>query len=118
MRDYNKKFERLSINDFKKDLINIYENFKDNISKIILLLIDLNKKVILERVLDKKIKFDDMLLTDEYYLTYIDMILIAKYYNLPIIFISSMPILNNLSNVSNLLKVKKMNHSLMVFLRK
>ena len=98
MRDYNKKFERLSIHEFKKNLIDVFENNKDNISRIILLLIDLNKKVVLEKVLDKTITFNDIILTDEYYLTYIDMVLIAKYYNLPIVLISSMPILGNLSD--------------------
>ena len=98
MRDYNKDFERLSIHALKKNMVDIYATYKDDIKMIIILLIELNKKVVLEKVLDKVVTFDDMLLSDEYYLTYIDMILIAKYYKLPIVLISSMPILGTMSD--------------------
>ena len=93
LRDSFKDFENLSIFELKKNLIEIYKYYKDNIKLLIILLIELNKKIILEKVLDKIVTMDNMLLSEEYYLTYIDMILIAKYYNLPIIFISSMPII-------------------------
>ncbi len=96
LRDYDGKFSRLSILDFKKNVVEIYKYYKDNIKLLIILLIELNKKVILERVLDQVVNMDEMLLSDEYYLTYIDMILIAKYYNLPVIIISSMPIVDKL----------------------
>ena len=75
----------------------IYDEYRDQLREILLLLIELNKKIIIEKVLDKQIDLNDLLLGDEYYLTYVDMILIAKYYNLPIVLISSMPI-NNKAN--------------------
>ena len=92
LRDHSKEYEKFSIFDVKKKMVEIYKYYKDNIKLLIILLIELNKKIILEKVLDKVITMDEILLSDEYYLTYIDMILISKYYNLPIILISSMPI--------------------------
>ena len=91
-----KKFQRFSIIDLKKNLVEIYKYYRDNVKLLIILLIELNKKVVLERVLDEIVTMDEMLLSDDYYLTYVDMILIAKYYNLPIILISSMPIVEKL----------------------
>ena len=96
LRDYDSKFARLSIFDLKKNLVEIYKYYKDNLKLLIILLIELNKKVVLERVLDEVVNMDEMLLSEEYYLTYIDMVLIAKYYNIPIILISSMPIIEKL----------------------
>ena len=96
LRDFDKKFQRFSIIDLKKNLVEIYKYYRDNVKLLIILLIELNKKVVLERVLDEIVTMDEMLLSDDYYLTYVDMILIAKYYNLPIILISSMPIVEKL----------------------
>ena len=96
MRDHAKEFSRLSIFDLKKNLLEIYKYYRENIKLLIILLIELNKKVILEKVLDEVVTMDQMLLSDEYYLTYVDMILIAKYYNLPLVLISSMPIVDKL----------------------
>ena len=96
MRDYDKGFNKLSILDLKKNMVEIYRYYSENIKLIIILLIELNKKVVLEKVLEQVITMDDMLLSEEYYLTYIDMILIAKYYNLPIVLISSMSIIDKL----------------------
>lgn len=97
MRDYDPQFNRLSVGDLKKNMVDVYRQYSDDIKILMILLIELNKKIILERVLDKTVTMDEMLLSDEYYLTYIDMILIAKYYNLPIILISSMPIMEKMS---------------------
>ena len=78
-------------------MVDVYRQYTEDIKILIILLIELNKKVVLERVLDNAISMDEMLLSDEYYLTYLDMILLAKYYNLPIILISSMPIMEKMS---------------------
>ena len=96
MRDY-KPSEQTNIDNIKQKLPEIYDEYRDQLREILLLLIELNKKIIIEKVLDKQIDLNDLLLGDEYYLTYVDMILIAKYYNLPIVLISSMPI-NNKAN--------------------
>ena len=77
-------------------MVEIYKYYQEDIKLLIILLIELNKKVVLEKVLDKVITMDEILLSEEYYLTYIDMILIAKYYNLPIVLISSMPIIEKI----------------------
>ena len=96
LKDNLKEYERLSIFDLKKQMVEIYKYYQEDIKLLIILLIELNKKVILEKVLDKVITMDEILLSEEYYLTYIDMILIAKYYNLPIVLISSMPIIEKI----------------------
>ena len=97
MKDYDPQFARLSIHDIKKQMVDVYRQYTEDIKILIILLIELNKKVVLERVLDNAISMDEMLLSDEYYLTYLDMILLSKYYNLPIILISSMPIMEKMS---------------------
>ena len=96
LRDFDDRFKRWSIIDLKRDLVEIYRYYKEDMQSLIILAIELNKKVILERVLDKAITMDNMLLSDDFYITYVDMILIAKYYNLPIILISSMGIIQKL----------------------
>ena len=41
----------------------------------------------MENVINRTTKFEDLLYSDEYYITYIDIYLLAKEYNLPIILI-------------------------------
>ena len=62
----------MSIFDLKKQMVEIYKYYQEDIKLLIILLIELNKKVVLEKVLDKVITMDEILLSEEYYLTYID----------------------------------------------
>ena len=82
---------KITIEDIKREMPRIYASV-DRLGDILLLQLELNKKVIIEKVLDKKLNFDDLLAGDDYYITMVDIMLIARYYKIPLILISSMPI--------------------------
>ena len=74
----------LTINDIKKKLFELYT--KDvNFEILCYILLKNNKKAILEKVIAKEVSFEDLLYSDLYYITYIDIYMLAKEYNLPII---------------------------------
>ena len=76
----------LTINDIKKKLFELYT--KDvNFEILCYILLKNNKKAILEKVIAKEVSFEDLLYSDLYYITYIDIYMLAKEYNLPIIFL-------------------------------
>ena len=76
----------LTINDIKKKLYELYT--KDaNFEILCYILLKNNKKAILEKVINKELSFEDLMYSDAYYITYIDIYMLAKEYNLPIIFL-------------------------------
>ena len=82
----NTQNSNLTINDIKKKLYELYK--KDvNFEILCYILLKNNKKTILEKVISKEISFEDLMYSDEYYITYIDIYMLAKEYNLPIIFL-------------------------------
>ena len=87
---HNKEFINLTIDQLKRELIDLYKknNYFDSLCSMLL---KKNKKVILEEVIKEKdpskklIKFEECVLRKEYYITYIDIYLISIKYDLPII---------------------------------
>jgi hypothetical protein len=76
----------LTINDIKKKLYELY--IKDvNFEILCYILLKNNKKAILEKVINKELSFEDLMYSTDYYITYIDIYMLAKEYNLPIIFL-------------------------------
>ena len=82
----NTQNSNLTINDIKKKLVELYT--KDvNFEILCYILLKNNKKAILEKVIAKELSFEDLMYSTEYYITYIDIYMLAKEYNLPIIFL-------------------------------
>ena len=76
----------LTINDIKKKLVKLYTE-DVNFEILCYILLKNNKKTILEKVINKELSFDDLMYSTEYYITHIDIYMLAKEYNLPIIFL-------------------------------
>ena len=83
---HNKKEVNLTIIGLKNKLFELYSKHP-NLESLYYILLKNNKKIIMENVINKTTKFEDLLYSDEYYITYIDIYLLAKEYNLPIILI-------------------------------
>ena len=82
----NAQNSNLTINDIKKKLVELYTN-DANFEILCYILLKNNKKAILEKVIAKELSFEDLMYSDAYYITYIDIYMLAKEYNLPIIFL-------------------------------
>jgi hypothetical protein len=80
----NTLYKDYNINSIKNKLIEIYStsNYK---KALFYILYKNNKKTIMENVLDESIKFEDLVYSDDYYLTYIDIYLLSKEFDLPIV---------------------------------
>jgi hypothetical protein len=86
IRHSSKENSDLTINDVKKKLYELY--IKDvNFEILCYILLKNNKKTILEKVINKEVDFEDLIYSDIYYITYIDIYMLAKEYDLPIIFL-------------------------------
>jgi hypothetical protein len=88
---HNKEQINLTIEQLKNKLIDLYKN-NSNFDSLCIILLENNKKKIMEQVINKtknseeKIRaFEECVLSSEYYVTYIDIYLLSKYYDLPII---------------------------------
>ena len=87
---HNKEFINLTIDLLKQKLISLYKN-NNNFNSLCEILLKNNKKVIMEEVVNEKITtkkltmFEERVLSSEYYVTYIDIYLLSKEYDLPII---------------------------------
>ena len=76
----------MNINSIKKKLFELYNNDK-NLEALCYILLKNNKKTLLEKVINKEMSLEDLINSDEYYITYIDIYMLAKEYDLPIIFL-------------------------------
>ena len=83
---YHTKNDNLVILDLKNKLIQLYSNHP-NIESLYYILLKNNKKSSMQKVIDGVIKMDALLTSDEYYITFIDIYLLSKEYDLPIIFL-------------------------------
>ena len=82
----SQQYANMTVNTLKKKLYELY--IKDaNFEILCYILLKNNKKAILEKVINKEITFENLIYSDEYYVTYIDIYMLAKEYNLPIIFL-------------------------------
>ena len=76
----------LTIIDIKKKLVSLYNNDVNN-EILYYILLKNNKKAIIDKVIRKEISLEILIYSDAYYITYIDIYMLAKEYNLPIIFL-------------------------------
>ena len=81
---HNSNNSILTINDIKKKLCDLYTN-DVNFEILCYILLKNNKKGILDKVIKKEITFENLMYSTEYYITYIDIYMLAKEYNLPVI---------------------------------
>jgi hypothetical protein len=80
----NQDHGNLTIENLKKKLISLYQN-NSNFESLCVILLKNNKKMIIEKVINKTITIEECILSAEYYVTYVDIYLLSKEYNLPII---------------------------------
>ena len=83
---YHTKNDSLLILDLKNKLIQLYTKHP-NIETLYYILLKNNKKSNMQKVIDGIIKMEDYITSDEYYVTFIDIYLLSKEYDLPIIFL-------------------------------
>jgi len=81
---HNKEYINLTIQELRKKLISLYKN-NSNFDSLCHILLKNNKKIIIEKVINEEITIEECILSSEYYVTYIDIYLISKEYDLPII---------------------------------
>ena len=81
---HNKEHINLTIEELRTKLISLYKN-NNNFESLCIILLKNNKKEIMKQVINKTITFEECLLSKEYYVTYIDIYLLSKEYDLPII---------------------------------
>ena len=81
---HNQEYINLTIDELKKKLYNLYKN-NINLHALCYILLKNNKKMIMEQVINERITLEECILSSEYYVTYIDIYLLSKEYDLPII---------------------------------
>ena len=87
----------LTIEDLKKKLVSLYQN-NSNFDSLCYMLLKNNKKMILEKVINKTLTIEECILSNEYYVTYVDIYLLSKEYDLPIILLCNTIIDKTITN--------------------
>ena len=87
----------LTIEELKKKLISLYRN-NSNFDSLCYMLLKNNKKTIIEKVITKEITIEECILSNEYYVTYVDIYLLSKEYDLPIILLCNTIIDKTITN--------------------
>jgi len=88
--------EIVSINTIKEKLAREYKKlYQDNAVGVTNVLNSQGKKNMAKQILSGQVKIEDMILSPEYHLTNLDIWVIAKIYNLPIVLFSGKTLLEN-----------------------
>ena len=82
-------------NDLKNQLVELYRLYLANIDTILDILESQGKTGLIKKVKKEEIKFDDLLMSDSYYITNLDICIIANYYKVPLIILSSTKLIEN-----------------------
>jgi hypothetical protein len=86
IKNHTKQHSDLTVNAMKKTLADLYKK-DNNFEALCYILLKNNKKTIIEKVINKELSLEDLINSDEYYISYIDIYMLAKKYDLPIIFL-------------------------------
>lgn len=91
LKDHNKKLSKITKEELKNVLIKEYNTLietygEDRILKKILL--DQGKERIKSQVLSRSITLSQAIISEDYYLTNLDLIILSQYYDLPLIILS------------------------------
>jgi hypothetical protein len=109
------KDEITSINSIKEKLVTKYKKlYLDNPVGVTNVLNSQGKKNLAKQILSGQVKIEDIILSPEYYLTNLDIWIIAKIYNLPIILFSKKTLLEN---KESLLILNKSNNNKYYFIK-
>ena len=88
IKDYIPDTRILRINQLKDILIEEYNKYSKEIYKIGQILHSEGKTELADKLLRGEIKLDVAIMSDNYYITNLDLIIIAKHFNIPIILLS------------------------------
>ena len=89
IKDYLPELRNLTLTALKNELVIIYKNYIKYLPLLFKILENQGKGSLIRMVKNGEINFDDLLLSENYYITNLDIALIAIYYNIPLIFLSS-----------------------------
>ena len=95
IKDSIPKTEIQTANQLKEVLVEEYNKLADKIYVVANILLLQGKNDITRKLLLGKIQIDTMIMAENYYLTNLDIQLFAKYFNLPVILISSTKLIEN-----------------------
>jgi hypothetical protein len=91
LKDYNSKYTSITTRELKEVLINKYESLveKYGVDKIVKkILLDQGKEKIKTQIMSNAVTLSQAIISEDYYITNLDMILLAKHYDLPLAIIS------------------------------
>ena len=95
IKDHDNTHMSMTKNDLKNQLVELYRLYLANIDTILDILESQGKTGLIKKVKKEEIKFDDLLMSDSYYITNLDICIIANYYKVPLIILSSTKLIEN-----------------------
>ena len=95
LKDYSEENRLITKNKLKHELVLIYQNYEEFMIILFKILETQGKGSIVRLVKNEIITMEDLLLSEDYYLTNLDIALIAIHYNIPLIFLSSTLLVEN-----------------------
>ena len=99
LKDFNAEYKDFTRNALKEDLIDEYAKFsKTYAASLLNVLKAQGKKLLAEQIKKNQLTIADMVMSEDYYATNLDMWLLAIHYNIPLIILSSTSLLENSKN--------------------
>jgi len=93
-------FEKKSLSEYKNLLVNLYEPYiKKYSTKLLDFISEYNLKKEVKPILSDELTLKDLILSDKYILTNLDIILLSQYFDIPVILLSSKHFFENNSNI-------------------
>lgn len=96
IQDHDAQQTKLTVNQMKESLLSEYLNIYATYgSQLLQIMRAQGKKILAGQLQKKQISLPDMIVSEEYYATNLDVWLLAIYYKLPLVFISDTSLLEN-----------------------
>jgi hypothetical protein len=95
IKDHNKSLRNMTKLDLKNELVVIYNSYGEKIPNILNILESQGKFPLIKQVKKREINFDDLLLSEQYFLTNMDLGVIALHYKIPLVLLSSTKLIEN-----------------------